>query len=468
LWNTGPINDVAWQIWVARQVLHGVGLYTDILEVNPPLWFWIAVPLVKLSELSGITAYHLLVVCIVALDIAVLLLARRLCRGVQSGALIVLLFPMITLFAFFDMFGQREQLVLISIVPYLILISRRIKGLETSSAMAVACGALAAFGIAMKPHFILVPLALEIPLLLRARRLTFRPELVTMALLLIGYVLSVVIAAPAFFTSNLPMLKAYQGWGNSVSYQLRQPVMGMAFLVLTCWLLYGRPRSTIAQGALALAIAFLVAYFLQGKGWRYHSIPAMGFLALAIVAEAECFGPRQMSAATRASTALAALVLLSLAVPPIRSIWINDHANAERATADLRPGDVVAVLPGSGYWPLPEERGFVWPLRHMVYWMLAYAPEVGSGKLNPVAEKSVAEGVRNAARDLICHPPQRILEDAGTANLPRTELIGFLSSNPDFARLMRAYRRGPDYGQFATYDRIQAVSSRPADCRPVY
>ncbi|HEX7693118.1 MAG TPA: hypothetical protein VF409_01430 [Sphingomonas sp.] len=468
LWNAEPINDVAWQLWVARQVLHGVGLYTDILEVNPPLWFWTAVPLAKLSELVGITAYHLLVICIVALEIAALALMRRLSCGVQSGALVVFLFPIITLFAFLDMFGQREQIVLISVTPYLALVSRRIHGLDSSRMMAITCGALAGFGIAMKPHFALVPLALEIPLLLCTRRLTIRLELITMATLLIGYVLSVVIFAPAFFTSNLPMLKAYQGWGNSISYQMRQPVIGMTFLLLLSLLLYGRPRSTIARGALALVIAFLIAYFLQGKGWRYHSIPAMGFLALAVVAEAECWCARLTSVSARASAALALLVLLCLVVPPVRSIWINDHANAQRATRDLRPGDVVAVLPGSGYWPIPEQRHLIWPLRHMVYWMLAYAPGVGSGKLNPIAEKSVVEGVRHVARDLICHPPRRILEDAGTANLRRTELIRFLSSDADFARLMQAYRRGPDYGQFATYDRVQAFPSPPAGCRPIY
>ncbi len=36
--------DVAWQLWIAHQVNHGGRLYRDMVEVNPPLWFWMALP----------------------------------------------------------------------------------------------------------------------------------------------------------------------------------------------------------------------------------------------------------------------------------------------------------------------------------------------------------------------------------------------------------------------------------------
>ncbi|HEX7851022.1 MAG TPA: hypothetical protein VF485_14930, partial [Sphingomonas sp.] len=49
LWNTELINDVAWQLWVGRQMAHGVVLYADIVETKPPLWFWVAVPVVDLA-----------------------------------------------------------------------------------------------------------------------------------------------------------------------------------------------------------------------------------------------------------------------------------------------------------------------------------------------------------------------------------------------------------------------------------
>src|SRR6476659_10231495 len=42
---TGPIDsDVASQLWIAQRIHEGARLYRDIIEVNPPLWFWMALP----------------------------------------------------------------------------------------------------------------------------------------------------------------------------------------------------------------------------------------------------------------------------------------------------------------------------------------------------------------------------------------------------------------------------------------
>lgn len=466
LWNAELVNDVAWQLWVARQMSHGVALYTDILEVNPPLWFWVAVPVVELAHLWDISAYHLLVVCVLALDVVALLLVRRLCRDLQSGTLIVLTFSLITLFAFFDMFGQREHLALITTMPYLVLAARRTNGLGSGRTIAIACGALAAFGIALKPHFFLVPIALEISLLLRTRRLTFRLELVILSALLIGYALSIILFTPDYFAANLPLLRIYQGIRNPLTYQLSQPVVGMACLLLMSRLLYGRPRSSVAQTSLITGLAFLAAYFLQAKGWRYHEIPAMGCFAFAIIAEAELFRPHAVSLRTSATIGLAALLMLNLAAPPVRAIWANDHSDAQRATSDLQPGDVVAALPGAQYWPIPEERHFIWPSRYMVFGLLMYA----SGRGEPGSEeaKLLQDSLHNTAHDLACNPPRRILEARSDPGFPETGAVHILSAYPEFAQLIRVYRRGPDYGDFATYDRVGQVSSRPAKCRPIY
>src|SRR5687768_10922277 len=57
-----PTNDAAWQIWIGRRLAGGARLYRDIVEINPPLWFWLAVPIVKASEVLGVSAAAGLVV----------------------------------------------------------------------------------------------------------------------------------------------------------------------------------------------------------------------------------------------------------------------------------------------------------------------------------------------------------------------------------------------------------------------
>lgn len=469
LWNAELVNDVAWQLWVARQLAHGVTLYTDIIEVNPPLWFWAAVPIVDLAQLLGVSSYHVLLLSILALDVFVLLLVRRLCRDLQSGVLIVLGFPVVTLLAFLDVFGQREHLTLIAIVPYLVLIARRAEGLAADRTTAIVCGILAAFGIALKPYFLLVPVVLEVLLLVRTRRLPFRSENIALGGALVAYALSVLLFARAYFVASLPMLMIYQGDHRPVAYQLAQPVATMACLLLLSLALYGRPRSSIAQAALIAGLTFLAAYFLQGKGWRYHGVPAMGCFALAIAAEAERLRRDALSLAARAGVALAMLTAICLVVPLVQGVRARDDANALLATSDLHPGDVVAALTGSVYWPVPEERHFIWTSRSVTYSPLFYAVEASRAKQpNPAMTALIADIRRSIVHDLACNPPRRILGDRYDNRYLKTGLIEYLSTDSDFARLMRAYRRGPDYGEFTTYDRIGQIGYRPTTCRTVY
>jgi hypothetical protein len=50
-----PLNpDVAWYLNSAERVLGGERLYTDILEINPPLIVWLSVPIAWLSRTLAI------------------------------------------------------------------------------------------------------------------------------------------------------------------------------------------------------------------------------------------------------------------------------------------------------------------------------------------------------------------------------------------------------------------------------
>src|SRR3954468_17678723 len=48
---TGTVDsDVAWQLWIAGRIHAGANLYRDIIETNPPLWFWMALPIDRLAS----------------------------------------------------------------------------------------------------------------------------------------------------------------------------------------------------------------------------------------------------------------------------------------------------------------------------------------------------------------------------------------------------------------------------------
>src|SRR4051812_30730006 len=59
---TGTVDsDVAWQLWIAHRMHAGAQLYRDIVEVNPPLWFWMALPIDRLATLIHVRAESVLI-----------------------------------------------------------------------------------------------------------------------------------------------------------------------------------------------------------------------------------------------------------------------------------------------------------------------------------------------------------------------------------------------------------------------
>src|SRR4051794_28804435 len=62
---TGTVDsDVAWQLWIAGRIHAGAHLYRDIVEVNPPLWFWMALPVDRLATLFHLRIESVLIVII--------------------------------------------------------------------------------------------------------------------------------------------------------------------------------------------------------------------------------------------------------------------------------------------------------------------------------------------------------------------------------------------------------------------
>src|SRR5258708_5434261 len=72
---TGTVDsDVAWELWIAQRIHAGARLYRDIVEVNPPLWFWMGLPIDRLATLFHLRAEAVLILVmggLVALCLAV-------------------------------------------------------------------------------------------------------------------------------------------------------------------------------------------------------------------------------------------------------------------------------------------------------------------------------------------------------------------------------------------------------------
>jgi hypothetical protein len=219
-------HDTAWYLEAGAQFLQGGELYRDIfVEVNPPLGFFLTLPPVVLSHVTGLfvvdlfIAYFYLLILVALVATWQLLGADTALSPVARRGMLILVALILTICPS-DQFGEREHFLVTLALPYLLLVALRAKGLPVPHETALAVGLVAGLGFALKPHFLLVPLALEAYRLASLRRLNglLRAETLGLATTFAAYAAVVIWATPEYLTRIVPYaLEVYnEGHHNPV------------------------------------------------------------------------------------------------------------------------------------------------------------------------------------------------------------------------------------------------------------
>lgn len=469
-------HDVVWQLWIARQLAQGAVLYRDIWELNPPLWFWSAIPVVQLAELLAVSPAYILVIAVIgagagsALAIGALAgFDDRASRCVVMLSCFWFMVPM----PLFD-FGQREQWALICALPYAALIARRRAGGTVAPGLALALGLAASYGFALKHYFLAIPLLLELWLgLAQGRRWSpLRPETIAMAAMAVLYATSVLLWAPDFLTQMVPMVRAaYHGYEVPALMMIDEPAQiiwligGLAFLMYHRQFDRARPLDT----AFALvATGFAFAYIAQFKGWQYHALPVTGALLSAIAVRITSQGLSNIARYPLGLLAIALAVAFGCAQGSYKN-WLQRHT--EPLLRSVPKGEPIAVVAADPMfqWPAIDQLGLDWSLRYYSYWMLPAIGNVSVSKSDPKLTAPVAAMIlRQTDQDLRCRPPALILIERRehSHSMPRRyfHVRDFFLADPSIAGfLKRHYREEPGTRLFAVYRRQGQVHSNCVD-----
>lgn len=472
-------HDAVWQMWIARQLAHGARLYSDVLEVNPPLWFWMAVPLHHVAEAIGSSPRNVLKAAIfgsLCLSLALIALLRPGAPRVRVGMYLGLVLAA-SVVALPD-FGQREHYTLLATAPWVAMIAARAEQKSVPAGLAALIGIFAASGLALKIHFTIVPLALEIWLAIALRRVwIWRPELVVLSICAAAYAAAVALFAADYFRVMVPMvLLSYGEFGNPpFLYLFVQLAVPLSLLTGIGLYAGGGIRTRQGGAALVASLAFLACYFAQHKGWRYHSLPALGMLFVCAGAESANL---RWSIRRHRPTAVALASVMLLAV--VESLHIGPYANeryaaAKQALAGVPRNDPVMVFAAGAFaMPVVEDLGLVWPSRLMSSWFMpAIVRGMQEGDLSPSLE-ALADNIRRQSLvDLLCHPPKRILvENERVSMHGQASSFGYLDfyrMDPSVARFLDRYRPGPTFGRYLTLDLTDKAGLAPPDrCRAVF
>ncbi|MBA3495648.1 MAG: hypothetical protein H0T86_00905 [Gemmatimonadales bacterium] len=470
-----PLNgDAAWILYCARRMLDGERMYVNLVEINPPLVFWLNLPVIwfaRLTSLPEIPTYRGFVIALALLSLAACAGLLRRAWGAEGPAALAFLFAVTTvLFAMpAGYFGQREHLVLALITPYLLAAAAELRGVAIGRGSGVALGLAAALALSLKPHFLAVWVGVVLYGWYRneGRRRRIGAMNWTIALTLTLYALAVVVFEPSYLQIVATLGTAYQRFAarSVVSIMTRDT---LPLSVLAALLAYAGFRRAVGDRELAdvLALAsggFLLAVVLQGKGFGYHYLPAIGtgiFLLLVMtVSRADRAGPLLRVA----TVTCAALILLG-------ALWPFLQASARRARGELSPIDVsmlraaaevralaagrpIAVLSPrlADAFPLVLYSGTMWALRVPHLWCIQARP----GQVRSAAERWCVHAV---GEDLARRQPPVVLLRRWSAAGPADLSFDFsraLREDKGFEHQFRSYGLTGTVSDFLVYRRIR-------------
>lgn len=444
--------DVAWQLWIGRQLNHGAHLYSDIIETNPPLWFWMAMPVDRLSDLFHLRSDHVLILLIGFAAALSVTATDRLLGPISNGrrTLFLAFASLVLVGTSWLEFGQREHITLIGALPYAALLAARRARQPVRPGLAAAIGVGAALGFALKHYFLIVPLLLEVWLIatLGKKWRPARSETAAVAFVGVLYATALLLGARDYLTNIVPMLLlAYGATGAKRLVDLFQPAVITALISIVLLLSNRRflrsESSGIAATLTVSAIGFTIAYFIQAKGWSYHALPMLGCAAIALAA-ALCVGVNVSRITTLAAPAL---LLLPFAIAVQQGLHESEaEKDVVRAVQGMHEADTVGFIspdPSFGWHVIPE-RGLRFALRYNGFWMMqAVVSNELRGGADPRLTQLGRQVVRETTEDFECTPPRRIIVNRPSPAAARAgefDILAFFMRDPKFASLLAHYR----------------------------
>ncbi|MGY3449105.1 hypothetical protein [Bradyrhizobium sp. USDA 4353] len=376
-----PLNtDVSWLLVVGERMLDGQKLYREIIEINPPMAAFAYLPGVALARVLHVDARHVIDAQLLLLASASLYAASRIIRLSPSlaalnwgpfaiwAAAVVTILPM-------HVFGQREHIATLTFLPGLAVYALRSHRDPVPAWAVLVAGIGVGITLAFKPFFTFPAAFCILAAAMRARswRHLFAPENIIAGLIVSAVSVGTYLLYPEYFTVTYPLVRdTYLSWSMSpsaifVNVATLLLVVALASIALT-------RRSGRFEGPLLVLVlasmGFAISFYLQRRGWPYHSYPMVA-MAMLTMGYAMLVGGDDGGPVRRAS---AASMLILTAAFALGLQWFNlrvDVGPIPEAIARLKPHPRLLVLSGEAAigHPLVRDIGGTWVSRQENLWI---------------------------------------------------------------------------------------------------
>ncbi len=423
-----PFNhDTSWYFVATRMWMDGTPLYSGIMEINPPMPFYLTRLILTAGDalhLGDAEAFRLVLFALIGVSLVLVdrILDCPAVKPVQRAGLLVASALALTVTPLHD-FGQREHLLIILVLPYLVSAAVRSTGRASGPALAIATALLAVPGLLLKPYFLALPLVLTILAIGRQRSL--RP-LFCLENLIIGsatilYLAAIVIFHRAYLDTVVPLARlvyfAFDGPTLPVLFRpelLATGVLAVPFVSME----RGRSETRFALVLGSAVATWTLVYAIQFKGFHYHLVPV---LATAVLLGAwQLLAARDARVRAIAGMALALVGYVAVIQPIIVGPYRPYTAIRLRGAleSDLSGKSVMVFTTNiSRAFPLINMTGMRWTSRYPTQWIepgayvgLLETPVADEEKRNDLAE-ALAYSLRTASEDFVRNRPEIVIVD---------------------------------------------------------
>lgn len=291
-WIMAADGDKSWLLINARMWLAGKKLYGDIFQPNLPLITWLYAVPEFLSTRTGATPAHLLIL----LTFCLCLLSVHLCHDLiklhphfSGNARMALnhslfLLCILVFFASPKFFGDRDHLIVVLMLPLFLRSMPSLLGKIIPFPLLVSIGAMAALGVCIKPHALVLLAGVMTLRCLRERFWSVLTSVESISILCVftAYLLLMWQFTPDYFTVVLPMLLiTYSANTKGVAVVQHYVTSGfmLAVTLADFRLRYDSPYRRDIFYFLGLC-AFCLLYVLTNNGWLYTFYPLYSILLL--------------------------------------------------------------------------------------------------------------------------------------------------------------------------------------------
>jgi hypothetical protein len=367
-------RDASLHLLIGQLLLQGAVPYVDYVEINPPLIHYLHVIPDAIALWIGVNPIPVFLLIILLLTVwsiatsAYLLSKNSADGGTRIAAVVALSVSVLDLRLFtVNEFGQREHIFFLLMMPYVILRWLRWRGrLRIGNGFGALVGLAAGLGAFIKPHFLLILLALELFWFVAEARRTLGKGPEVMGVLGVGIAYGLfLLFMPAQMKSGLMAIVksvlagGYRAYGDKsvISLVLDQNIaLLIGLLPFIFFQIRGNADAveSVLQTMSVFVLASVVVYGLQGRGFAYHLIPAMGAEYTVVFLVLFAIAPRLRSVVWRSGTDpagrmtwlswMAWMLTISFVLISVAK-WIGDLSpTAVRGTAFLADADVIELI----------------------------------------------------------------------------------------------------------------------------